>query len=80
MAVGDLPGVNKDELCRSCQDTYLCVSITKPTPAKASECYVQIVELLSVGIWTSYLDRDLLSIYFSWFFFDDLRDDLRVLL
>ena len=41
---------------------------------------VQIVELVSVGVWPSHADRYLLSIHFSRLLFDDLRDDLRVLL
>ena len=41
---------------------------------------VQIVKLLSVGVWTNGADWYLLSIYFSRLLFDDLRDDLGVLL
>ena len=41
---------------------------------------VQIVKLLSVGVRTNGADWYLLSIYFSRFVFDDLRDDLGVLL
>lgn len=51
-----------------------------PRLAKVLENIIQIVKLLAVGIRTRHADRYLLSIYFSWLFLDDLRDDLGVLL
>lgn len=80
MEVGDPPGVNKDGRYHSCQDIFSPISIIEFTRAKVSEWNVQIIELFSVGIWALRADRYLLSIYFSWLLFDDLRDDLGVLL
>lgn len=80
MAVVDLLDVSKDGRCHSCRDTFSLISIIKSNIAGFPNRNVQIVKFFSVGIWTSHADRYLLSIYVSWFLFDDLRDDLGVLL
>ena len=80
MAVGDLLGVSKDGRCHSYQGIFSLVSIAISALPKAPECNSQVVEFFSIWIRTNSADWYLLSIYFSWFFFNDLRDDLRVLL
>ena len=51
------------------------LSISRPENSN-----VQVIELLPVGVRTTRADRYLLSVDFSGFFFDDLRDYFRVLL